>query len=231
MQLTRRRFLALLPPSLGAFVLLACSDDSDSTSPTATQPASGSGTTSSPSDAPSPTAATGAAATSQQLAPTPACGDDDDPTPAQTEGPYFTPNSPARVSLVESGMAGTKLVIEGYVLSTSCQPVARALVDFWQCDNAGNYDNAGYRLRGHQFTDAQGIYRLKTIVPAPYPGRTPHIHVKVQAPSGRVLTTQLYFPDQPGNRSDGLFRPELLLRVAPTGEGLAGRFDFVLDQS
>jgi len=167
----------------------------------------------------------------EALAPTPACHGGDQPTPRQTEGPYFTPRSPERASLIEPGMNGRAIELAGFVLTRACKPVARALLDFWQADVTGEYDNRGFRLRGHQFTDAQGIYRLKTIVPAPYPGRTPHIHVKVQAPSGRVLTTQLYFPDQPGNRSDGLFRPELLLRVAPTGEGLAGRFDFVLDQS
>jgi protocatechuate 3,4-dioxygenase beta subunit len=166
------------------------------------------------------------------LLPTPACGDDDDddPTPRQTEGPYFTPNSPRRTSLVESGMAGTRLVVTGMVLTRGCRPVANALVDFWQCDDAGDYDNAGYRLRGHQFTDAKGVYRLETIVPGLYPGRTRHVHVKVQAPRQPVLTTQLYFPDEPRNRRDRIFHPELLLRMSDTAAGpRQGRFDFVLD--
>jgi protocatechuate 3,4-dioxygenase beta subunit len=132
------------------------------------------------------------------LTPTPACGDDDDddPTPRQTEGPYFTPNSPKRTSLFERGMAGTRLLVTGMVLTRGCRPVANALVDVWQCDDAGNYDNAGYRLRGHQFTDERGVYRLETIVPGIYPGRTRHIHVKVQAPRQPILATQLYFPDE-----------------------------------
>jgi protocatechuate 3,4-dioxygenase beta subunit len=66
-------------------------------------------------------------------------------------------------------------------------------------------------------------------MPALYSGRTRHYHVKVQAPSSRLLTTQLYFPHEPANRRDGLFRRELLMRVADAGDGLAGRFDFVLD--
>ena len=66
-------------------------------------------------------------------------------------------------------------------------------------------------------------------MPAIYPGRTRHYHVKVQAPQQAVLTTQLYFPDEPGNRRDGLFRRELLMRTADAGDGLAARFDFVLD--
>src|SRR3712207_3660552 len=83
------------------------------------------------------------------LIPTPACGDDDDddPTPRQTEGPYFTPNSPRRTSLVEPGMGGTRIIVTGMVLTRGCRPVANALVDFWQCDDDGVYDNSGYRLR------------------------------------------------------------------------------------
>jgi protocatechuate 3,4-dioxygenase beta subunit len=162
---------------------------------------------------------------------TPACGDDDDPTVAQTEGPYFTPNSPERSSLLEPGMDGTRLVLEGFVVSTGCQPVARALVDFWQCDDQGRYDNAGYRLRGHQFTDASGRYRLETIVPALYPGRTRHIHVKVQAPNRPVLTTQLYFPtDEAANRRDGIFSAALVLDDYRDEEGgKTGTFNFVLN--
>ncbi|MBE7473455.1 MAG: intradiol ring-cleavage dioxygenase [Anaerolineae bacterium] len=163
------------------------------------------------------------------LQPTPACGDDDDdPTPAQTEGPYYTPNTPERNSLLEPDMPGTKLVVTGFVLSTGCQPVAQALVDFWHCDDAGVYDNAGYRLRGHQFTDEQGRYYLETILPGVYPGRTRHIHVKVQAPNQPVLTTQMYFPNEPGNDTDGIFRPELLMDVQDVTDGKAASFNFVL---
>src|SRR5690606_24451885 len=115
---------------------------------------------------------------------------------------YFTPRSPERRSLIEPGMAGTPIVLEGLVLSTDCRPIAGALFDIWHCDADGHYDNEGYRLRGHQFTDADGRYRMETIVPGLYPGRTRHFHVKVQPPGGRVLTTQLYFPDEPANARD-----------------------------
>ena len=165
------------------------------------------------------------------LAPTPACGADGAPTLRQTEGPFFTPNSPERQSLVEAGVKGQVLELSGLVLTRSCKPMPRVLVDFWQADAAGAYDNKGFRLRGHQFTDGEGRYRLRTIVPARYTGRTPHIHVKAQAANRPALTTQLYFPDEPGNKNDRLFRPELLMRVAKAGDGLAGRFDFVLDMA
>lgn len=162
------------------------------------------------------------------LAATPACRDGDAPTLTQTEGPYFKPSSPERVELFESGMAGQPIELVGFVLSRDCKPVSGALLDFWQADDKGRYDNSGFRLRGHQFTDTEGRYRLRSIVPGLYPGRTRHIHVKVQPRNGRVLTTQLYFPGEQQNRSDGLFREELLVRTAKNAGWLAGRFDFVV---
>jgi protocatechuate 3,4-dioxygenase beta subunit len=169
------------------------------------------------------------AAFAAPLAPTRAVADDDEPTPAQTEGPYFTPNSPLRRSIVPAGAPGTRLTLSGRVLTTSGRPVARALLDFWQCDARGAYDNEGYRFRGHLFTDAQGRYTLTTVVPGLYPGRTRHIHVKAQRPRRQVLTTQLYFPGEPRNRSDGIFHPDLLVQGwRKVGNRRVARFDFVL---
>lgn len=150
------------------------------------------------------------------------CGEQ---TPRQTEGPFFTPDSPLRKTLVEPGAKADRFVLSGTVLSPQCRPVANALVDLWHADEKGEYDNRGYRYRGHLFTDAQGRYRFETVVPGLYPGRTRHFHVKVQAPGRRILTTQLYFPDEAANRRDGIYRPELEMKVAK-GEGV---FDFVVD--
>jgi protocatechuate 3,4-dioxygenase beta subunit len=147
-------------------------------------------------------------------------------TPRQTEGPFFTPNSPLRATLVEAGSKAPRFLVTGRVLSPQCKPVANALVDFWHADEEGAYDNRGYRYRGHQFTDSEGRYRFETIVPAVYPGRTRHYHVKLQPKGGRVLTTQLYFPGEPGNRRDGLYRPELELKTSKESEGA---FDFVVE--
>jgi len=161
--------------------------------------------------------------------PTPACGGHG-ATPTQTEGPYFKPSSPERVSLLEPEMRGRRLTVSGAVLGTDCKPVPRALLDFWQADAGGRYDNAAFRLRGHQLTDAEGRYRLETILPGIYPGRARHIHVKVQAPSRPPLTTQLYFPGEAGNARDGIFDPALLVALADAADGAsAARFDFVLD--
>lgn len=159
---------------------------------------------------------------------TPACHDGAAATLPQTEGPYFKPSSPERIELIEPGMAGQSIELTGFILTRDCKPVAGALLDFWQADDRGTYDNSGFRLRGHQFSDAEGRYRLRSIVPGNYPGRTRHIHVKVQPRDGRVLTTQLYFPGEAKNRSDGLFRKELLVRTTKREEWLAGRFDFVV---
>jgi protocatechuate 3,4-dioxygenase beta subunit len=168
-------------------------------------------------------------AAAQELAPTPACEGHGAPTVRQTEGPFFKPRSPERSDLREPGEPGRVIELSGLVLTRRCRPVSRALIDLWHADDRGDYDNTGFRHRGHLFTDAEGRYRFSTIVPAVYPGRTRHYHLKVQAPGGRVLTTQLYFPDEPENRRDGLFRGELMMRVAQAGDGLAARFDFVLD--
>jgi protocatechuate 3,4-dioxygenase beta subunit len=147
-------------------------------------------------------------------------------TPRQTEGPFFKTSSPQRKSLLEANSAGPRLVLAGVVMTPDCKPVPNALLDFWHSDEQGAYDNRGFRYRGHQHADAQGRYRLETIIPAEYPGRTRHIHVKVQAPRGRVLTTQIYFPGDPGNKRDGLYQPELEMKQAKAGEG---SFDFVVN--
>jgi protocatechuate 3,4-dioxygenase beta subunit len=210
---TRRRMLQL-GLAVPAALLVACSDDEPTaqTTPTARDPSTTPATT-------SPTT----------LTPTPSCDDGDDATPAQTEGPYFTPDSPERASLLGSGVSGTQLLLTGAVLATDCRPVAQALVDFWQADDSGEYDNSGYRLRGHQFTDAQGRYSLTSVMPGIYPGRTRHIHVKVQAPGESILTTQLYFPGESGNASDGIYRKECEMEIADAANGKAGTFTFVLD--
>ena len=101
-------------------------------------------------------------------------------------------------------------------------------MEIWHADDAGSYDNEGYRLRGHQFTGADGTYRFDTIVPGLYPGRTRHFHLKFQASGQPVLTTQFYFPREPGNERDRIFRPELLMEIAD-GAGKVARFDTVLD--
>ncbi len=125
-------------------------------------------------------------------------------------------------------MPGTRLRLTGRVLSLDCTPLSGALLDFWQADASGVYDNQGYRLRGHQRAGADGRYSLETIVPGLYTGRTAHIHVKVQAPGKPVLTTQLYLPGQAKNTQDPIFNPALVMDVTDSGDAKAASFDFVV---
>jgi len=165
----------------------------------------------------------------QELAPTPSCGDDSAATLKQGEGPFFKPRSPERADLREQGGSGRPVELSGLVLTRRCRPLAGAVVDLWHADDKGAYDTAGFRYRGHVVTGSDGAFRFRTIQPAVYTGRTRHYHFKVQAPGSRLLTTQLYFPNEPENSRDQMFRRELLMRVADAGDGVAARFDFVLD--
>jgi protocatechuate 3,4-dioxygenase beta subunit len=101
-------------------------------------------------------------------------------------------------------------------------------MEFWHTNDQGEYDPAGNAFRGQQVTDAAGRYRLETISPGPYPGRTRHIHVRIKAAGQATLTTQLYFPDEPLNEDDFLFQPELLMAMDHSGDRPQAQFNFVL---
>ena len=146
---------------------------------------------------------------------------------AQSEGPYFRPDAPLSRNLAAGARSGQHLEVGGLVLDVACRPVPGAIVQIWHADDAGNYDARGYRFRGYQVADERGAWSFSTIVPATYWSRTRHLHFKVARPGGPVLTTQLYFPDEPHNRSDRAFDPRLLMRLSGEG-GLAGRYDFVI---
>ena len=153
-------------------------------------------------------------------------------TSPNQEGPYYSVGSPPRASLIDEGMPGVPLLIFGRVFDQDCAPIASAKLDFWQADANGAYDNVGYTLRGHVFADENGNYAIESIIPGEYPGRPPHIHVKVFAPDGReLLTTQLYFSGGE-NSADVRSAPDLL--VSTLGPDAHGRqqapFDFVVNR-
>ena len=82
-------------------------------------------------------------------------------------------------------------------------------MDLSTADAYGEYDHAGYRLRGYVLSDENGAYVIESIEPGLYTGRPPHIHVKVYAPDGReLLTTQMYFTGSEGS-ADVLNAPDL----------------------
>lgn len=152
-------------------------------------------------------------------------------TPKLTEGPYYKTGSPPRTNLLEEGIPGEKIILSGFVFDTNCQVISGAWIDFWQANGEGVYDNAGYKLRGHQFTNSDGSFILETVIPGVYPGRTPHIHVKLRANNNSpIITTQLFMPNEPKNQQDFIFNPGLIMEVKDTPDGKIATFNFVIER-
>lgn len=149
------------------------------------------------------------------------------PTPQQTEGPYYKMGSP-QTNDIAKGIIGEKLTVMGFVFDKNCKPISNARLDFWQANAKGVYDNSGYKLRGHLYTDHLGKYALETIAPGAYETRPPHIHVKVQAGTGPILTSQLYFPNASQNQSDSIFDENLTMEISEGDGGKIGKFNFIL---
>ncbi|OUV04060.1 MAG: hypothetical protein CBC42_01320 [Betaproteobacteria bacterium TMED82] len=146
-----------------------------------------------------------------------------EPTLHQVEGPFYRPNSPLANNLSLSGELEKTINISGRVLNIYCEPVKEALVEFWHTSPQGVYDNQGFLYRGRQFTDNFGFYHLTTHMPGSYFGRTKHIHVKIRT-KNKLLTTQLYFGDEPLNNRDYFFNKKLLLSETYSGY----KFDFYI---
>jgi protocatechuate 3,4-dioxygenase, beta subunit len=143
-------------------------------------------------------------------------------TPSQTEGPFYptalpadTDNDLVQVRGQAAQAMGTVLHLQGRVLDLNGRPVEGALVEIWQCDAQGIYDHPGQpgrerRDRAFQgygrMMAADGRYSFRTLKPVAYPGRTPHIHVKVATAGGGLLTSQFYIAGEPANERDGIFR-------------------------
>jgi protocatechuate 3,4-dioxygenase beta subunit len=147
------------------------------------------------------------------------------------KGPYYQTGSPERTSLIEEGVVDESITLTGHVFDKDCNPVAGAWLDFWQADGNVPYDNAGYRLRGHQFTDNQGKYILKTVVPGGYPGRTNHIHGKVSKNErDATITSQLFSPGRRLNNTDRIYHESLLVAMGKDNNGQkVGFFNFRLN--
>lgn len=137
-----------------------------------------------------------------------------------TEGPYYKSGTPERQNIAEPNTPGEHLILKGYVLDTDCNPVAGAWLDFWQADGEGNYDNTGFNLRGHQYTDENGFFRVETVVPTRYTGRTEHIHFKVRkSENSPIITSQLFFPESETNSSDSIFDESLVINFGTDPDG------------
>ena len=171
------------------------------------------------------------------------------PTPSQSEGPFYPVALPkdSDFDLLRNGALpypqGEPAWLDGVVTDLAGKPVRGARVDIWQCDHAGHYHHPGdggqadarFQGFGRVVTGADGSYRFRTIRPAPYPGRTPHIHVKVRLGSRDLLTTQLYVAGEPHNARDFLWRSlrdadraALTVPFIPGTDGLRANFPIVL---
>lgn len=171
------------------------------------------------------------------------------PTPAQTEGPFYPVALPADSDFDLLAQAdrrytrGQPAWLEGTVVDTAGRAVRGAQVEIWQCDQDGHYHHPGdggradpaFQGFGRVQVAADGGYRFRTIRPAPYSGRTPHIHLKVRLGARELLTTQVYVDGDPGNTRDGLWRrldaderAALTVPFVPTADGLRARFAIVV---
>ncbi|UWQ22612.1 protocatechuate 3,4-dioxygenase [Jannaschia sp. W003] len=147
------------------------------------------------------------------------------PTPPATEGPFYpapamrgadVDNDLVRVLGAVREAGGEVFVLRGRVLDGSGAPLAGRRIEIWQCDTNGKYLHAGDRQAiafdaafqgfGHDVTGPDGGYAFRTIKPVTYPGRAPHIHVKLFDGEREVLTTQFYIEGHPANGRDRIFR-------------------------
>lgn len=171
------------------------------------------------------------------------------PTPRQTEGPFYPVALPADsdFDLLKNGSAvyskGQPAWVGGTVTDTRGQPLAGAVIEIWQCDQDGHYHHPGdggladaaFQGFGRITLGADGAYRFRTLRPAAYSGRTPHIHVKVKHNGRALLTTQFYVAGDPGNARDGLWRrldedsqAALTRPFLPGPDGLQAHFPVVV---
>ena len=171
------------------------------------------------------------------------------PTPSQTEGPFYPERLPADFDfdLLRNGnaryTAGLAAWVEGVVTDTRGTPVAGAEVEIWQCDQDGHYHHPrdgnkadpAFQGFGRVVVGKDGSYRFRTLKPAKYSGRTPHIHVKVRLDHNDLLTTQLYVAGDPGNARDGIWRrlgeqgqAAVTVPFVPGSDGLRARFPIVV---
>jgi len=123
---------------------------------------------------------------------------------AYGQGPFYTSNAPiiSNNQLADVNEAGIKIIISGQVYNLECSEVIpNTEIDIWHANDAGEYDNTGYNLRGKTITNSQGFYVFESIKPGFYLNgsifRPSHIHFKITPPGFSTLITQLYFQGDP----------------------------------
>jgi protocatechuate 3,4-dioxygenase beta subunit len=219
----RRRFVALAGAAL-VVPLWACGDDDEASDGTPAPTAADSPATTASADA-------GSARPDSGLAAEVPCTGDVAATSRMSEGEHYRSGAPEKVALIEPGMVGTRLLITGYVLLPDCRPADGAVLDVWQADADGVYDDTGTRLRGVFRADEHGRYAIDTIMPGGHDDRPPHVHMKLaEGPNGRIVTVCMFFAGDPRNASDRAYRPEVAATLTTLPDGsLAARFDAAVE--
>jgi protocatechuate 3,4-dioxygenase alpha subunit len=117
------------------------------------------------------------------------------PSAEMTLGPFF-PREFAEGANDLAGAAESAVEITGRVTELDGKPLDNVILEIWQADAAGRYDNPEFAGWGRAATDAQGNYRFRTIRPGAVPGRAPHINFLVLY-SGlmRQLQTVMFFEE------------------------------------
>lgn len=146
-------------------------------------------------------------------------------------GPFYKEGAPFKQRLGEGVKDGERLLITGKVMDNRCQPIKGAILDVWQANSTGEYDNEGFTLRGKLKTNNDGTYLIDTIIPNEYSAgditRPGHVHLKVGAPNQPILTTQLYFEGDP--YLSGLEDQSLILKLTDENGTKKANFDFVIE--
>jgi protocatechuate 3,4-dioxygenase beta subunit len=145
-------------------------------------------------------------------------------------GPFYKEGAPFKQRLGK-GVEGERLIITGKVMDMRCQPIKDVILDVWQANSTGEYDNNGFTLRGKVQTNNNGTYIIDTIVPKEYAAgdinRPSHIHLKVGAPNQPTLTTQLYFEGDP--YLTDMEDKSLVMKVIDENGTKKANFDFVIE--
>ena len=136
-----------------------------------------------------------------------------------TSRAYYRPGAPFRDDVNVRGDAEMPLVIRGHVLARlRVTPLAGALLDVWQADADGVYDNASadFHLRGRFYADGDGQYAFTTVLPGLYPGRTRHIHPR-QRRRPRAAHHADLLRRRAGERRNAFIDPALIIPLSPEG--------------
>ncbi|QQK74401.1 catechol 1,2-dioxygenase [Salicibibacter cibarius] len=177
-------------------------------------------------------------------------------------GPFFIEGSP----LVEKEPGKSYVVLpqrpdepgetfyfKGSVSNTEGKPLANTRVEFWQNDHNRGYshfdsDAPEYNLRGHFYTDENGDFEVKTIVPLPYSiptdgptgeflgytdqhsMRPAHLHIMFEAEGHETLITQVFFEGDEWLETDVAegVRDELLTELKDQGTYKTASLDFMM---